>query len=565
MLSKKLCGYNVVHLIYPLRMNTRYSSLKRYNNPFENNDKWEKLYTLQDKNQMRADNNGSKENNADKQKDKDNEEKQYYFSSLYNYEEVNIIPTEQIASYFHPTVHDILLHNIHPDMKAHKKLLAYRRKKCDFYGTYHAYFEVNDEEKKVDKADLTLTFEWLAAEVYRFNKIHFLVIRLAMHEKQKGKIETVDKWIKFVSRVRLNHKKYCGQAQMYVGKSKQDLKHVFFYWVQKFVDQEIGREFVITNRSIEPGSKQKFEDFKLRETVAFVHGYICAQQNKKYWNRKELYQLISVDENPGDSGGTTDFIKTFLKHHSYDRWANYGTHYMCIDYAAITAMTMKERCAYRKDFDKNNNKKKYNIQPLYTFYQHHCKIYLLMILLQLYYREMLQELKGSYSRIGPIGKSDYQVKRTLSDFYDLNQYFIFDRLTNEIQGVEMWEHYERCFGITPLYKSVQQDMRELNQRLIEYQNERQSRSIFFLTLFAGFTGIMGMGRVISEEVQEGPAAWLSSDLYVAFLRYFAIVLAALLFVYTIFNIYKMGLRWRIIGFIVGLLFILMFFAVKQIL
>jgi hypothetical protein len=34
---------------------------------------------------------------------------------------------------------------------------------------------------------------------------------------------------------------------------------------------------------------------------------------------------------------------------------------MCIDYAAITAMTMKERCAYRKDFDKNNNNKKYNI------------------------------------------------------------------------------------------------------------------------------------------------------------------------------------------------------------
>lgn len=84
----------------------------------------------------------------------------------------------------------------------------------------------------------------------------------------------------------------------------------------------------------------------------------------------------------------------------------------------------------------------------------------------------------------------------MKDYYKLNQHFFFDRVSLEIQGLELWKFYQNTLGVKELYHAVQEDMRELNNRLIEVASEKQNKVTENLTVVAALTGLFGMNLII---------------------------------------------------------------------
>lgn len=487
MLDKKNLGINVIHLIYSLRGKVKSNQKK----DLPLGCKWERINVKDDDSSQSL---------------------SYYYHREFLKEhekELKIKSVTDIRKYFHPNVQSAFFQD---DNLTGIKVCRYSSEPRRFQG-----YIVNSQKIEIDNK--IYQFEWLATELYEFRQEAFLVVRLSLDnefltkEGTKNR-NTVQDWIRFVELIRMNHKKYDTQSQLIVNelaenKSKANDKRIFFEYVQDLfkLDEYLGL-FEIANRDVESikDSKAKEEAYKIREPNAFVHGYVeqdlrdsmnlqsrvdgdpryLAEIN--YWDIEEIYQILSVDPFPGDSGGTIEFQRRFVEEHTYTRWGNYGTVYTGIDYGIITLVTNKE-------------------EKLPTFnqtilYQNEIRLYLLMILMQLYYREEVQDIMGEIARLGDFSgngiKDSRNARGVLNKYYNLNQYYYFDRLTNEIQGIELWEFYQKVLRTKTLFKTIQEDIRELNQRLIEFENRKQSKQIIYLTIIAGFTGLMGMNLLIDQ-------------------------------------------------------------------
>lgn len=489
MLDQKNLGINVIHLIYSLRGKVKSNQKK----DLPLGCKWERINVKDDDSSQSL---------------------SYYYHREFLKEhekEFKVKSVTDIRKYFHPNVQSAFFQD---DNLTENGIKVYR------YSSEPRRFQgyiVNSQKIEIDNK--IYQFEWLATELYEFRQEAFLVVRLSLDnefltkEGTKNR-NTVQDWIRFVELIRMNHKKYDTQSQLIVNelaenKSKANDKRIFFEYVQDLfkLDEYLGL-FEIANRDVESikDSKAKEEAYKIREPNAFVHGYVeqdlrdsmnlqsrvdgdpryLAEIN--YWDIEEIYQILSVDPFPGDSGGTIEFQRRFVEEHTYTRWGNYGTVYTGIDYGIITLVTNKE-------------------EKLPTFnqtilYQNEIRLYLLMILMQLYYREEVQDIMGEIARLGDFSgngiKDSRNARGVLNKYYNLNQYYYFDRLTNEIQGIELWEFYQKVLRTKTLFKTIQEDIRELNQRLIEFENRNQSKQITYLTIIAGFTGLMGMNLLIDQ-------------------------------------------------------------------
>ncbi|KIQ94513.1 hypothetical protein LH47_01391 [Anoxybacillus thermarum] len=538
-LENRKLGYNVIHLIYSLRQ-------KNGNKNIQLGDEWKNI--LNGRNIER--------------------DLSYYYPSSYS-KEYKVLKEELVVKYFHPNVHHVLFAGLNYRDSVGMKVYQYQGKK------HSRIFQAYESQKGCSYP--TYKFEWIATELYQLQNSHFLVVRLSLCENQQfdsqsgsfknGQL-TVRDWTKFVNRIRINHLKYDEQSHLLVC-TEHGQQRLFFDYVQDFLDTDpyLKNHFIIANRclsdEIDHLEENGGDSHLLREPMAFVQGMVTkVDPAKEQWDDKELYTLLSVDDYVGESGGTDSFIKEFVRTHTYQRWANEQTFYTAIDYAAITIASTQNPPCYIGD------EKKWDFVGD-ILYQHHCNHYLILVLLQLYYREELQEILGAFSRLRAFDQNEEEIKKAravIDQYYNLNQYFIFDRLTNEIQGIELWKFYQHTFATTELYRSVQQDMQELNQRLIEYENKNQSAELKLLTVLAGLTGLFGMNRVIASD-SESSLSWVaeitSSSGFgkmldaVAFVLMLVIIIYALIFVLRPQHIRKMSKKSSLLGKVIVLLFIIL--------
>ncbi|WP_445613472.1 hypothetical protein [Geobacillus sp. YF-1] len=486
-LKDRTLGHNVIHLIYSLR--TKWQT----KNVTVGGD-WKAVLT--GKNEERS--------------------PTYYYPLTYS-TEYKVLPEESVIKYFHPNVHHVLFSNLNYENDVGMKVYQYQGTRQP--RVFQAY--------KVDGGKTedfpSYEFEWIATELYQFQNSHFLVVRLSLHENRQFDVNlndftngqlTVADWTRFVNRIRHNHLKYPAQNHLLVS-DEQGPQRLFFEYVHEFLHTEphLNGQFVIASRCLSEENEKFVENHQnshlLREPVAFVHGFVAkVDSSKTQWTDKELYTLLSVDDEEGESGGTDSFIESFVRDHTYKRWSNEQTFYTAIDYAAITVLNSSHSPFYEGKGEKGDF-----VGDI--LYQHHCNHYLILVLLQLYYREELQEILGRFSRLKAFDKDDREIEKARSvidEYYNLNQYFIFDRLTNEIQGLELWKFYQQMFGTNVLYGSVKQDMQELNQRLIEYENKNQSAELKLLTVLAGLTGLFGMNRIIAVDSEDQQLSWLAKKI-----------------------------------------------------
>ena len=272
------------------------------------------------------------------------------------------------------------------------------------------------------------------------------------------------------------------------------------------------------------------------EPNAFIHSYVQWDGDITELSDAHLFSLLSVDGWWNGSGNDAEFIHHFNAQHILRRWLPY-TVYTAIDYAAVTVV--RERPQYLSGESERNH-----FPDL--LYQHHTRQYEWFVLFQLYYRNVLQDLARQYAAIGPEDiegrrARHRQAKQILRDYYFLNQYRFFARVTNEIQGLELWSLYHEALGIKHLFQAVREDVRELNQRLIESHGVKQESSIQRLTVLGVFLGTATVlfalaGLKMSDVVTKAPRSAMNHLLMTVglgrqmeFLLGFVFLILALLF------------------------------------
>ncbi|MFF2091212.1 hypothetical protein [Paenibacillus sp. NPDC058174] len=521
-LQTKSCGHNVLHLIYPLKDRKLNCNLSK--------DWWEQLeFSIPTK----------------------DKEKQFFFPETINYSKVDLVENIDVVKYFHPNFQNFVF----AESSNEKRMKVYRLKK---HNPYRKFYVINPNNSTDNTIAGLFPVEWLSTEIYQFNRSSFLVVRLSLLEnikvsfqtyingmvnfntvkelraQTKDEFHTVADWMTFVNGIRINYPKFKNQSLFKIiteSLNESRKEYSFFQLLKEQMDEWCNEQFIISSVINFENHTNFKRDYSLVEPMAFVHGFVTGQEHEgvepiDYWSLNERYQIMCIDKDDGDSGGTEKFRKEFCNKHSYNRWENYGSFSTTVDYGAMTMMVTKDLIY------KGEEKKSFILD---TLYQHHCKHYLILILLQIYYREELFQIAGLYAEINMLEKKESQnlAKKVVSQYYDMSQYFLFDRLTNEIQGRELWDFYGDLLGTKKLYQSVRDDMRELNQRLIEFGNENQTRKVTVLTIFAGLTGMLGMNRIISEsDIESGWLGFVSSTEFSDLIRWFTVMLIFCLIIYT---------------------------------
>lgn len=494
MQSYRLTGHNVIQLIYPIR----HKKKNVYTEPIPELLKeldWEEIY--------------SSHNEHQETKQTHNRNVPFLFPDTYDTQyRKNLrrwIQDKQFFSYFHPSVQWNLFHD------TNKKFRAFRLKKPNrtkYIAEFSAYGNAQENLPFIQ-------FEWISSEIYTFSDDNaFLVVRVSLLEnieviEEEKRFKTIvhptpfqrlDIWAKFVNRIRQNYEKYEGQPKLTIYlETKMKTNGLFFDIITNTLP--FGHHLHMSNLEATTIMNNETQDEVSYRTEAntFTHAFVQADLSEDL-TKNELYQLIHIDDEDGESGGTPPFREKFVNEHIYDRWASTKTYYTAIDYGAVTITDSKQTFykehTYKETYD--TNQKGVDFPDL--LYQHHCRQYLIFILLQLYYREELQEIMGRYARIPNLNtrKNRETARRVLDTYYNLNQFFFFDRITHEIQGLEIWSFYQKVFKTKELYSAVQQDMNELNQRLIEKISGDQQKELGILTILTAITGMFGMNLIIED-------------------------------------------------------------------
>ncbi|PFA10290.1 hypothetical protein COA08_10240 [Bacillus cereus] len=477
MRAERLTGHNVVHLIYPLRRkNTRISVYDDLKDNFE----WEEILSSE------IQNNDQHNNNI-----------KYIFPENYSTDEFDQqgctyrkwVDSKYFYSYFHPSVQKALFHK-------GKRLHVFRKKKVSS-DIYEGDFYRGAQAESIE----SIQFEWISSEIYVFSlDTAYLVVRVSLNENVKLGIngeEVFDKpiqklnvWMKFLNRIRQNYSKYEGQERLVVRKKGTFNNHqhndqkFFFHYVDEFIKNN-SPNLVISSISHEEITGP-LAAYQCIEPNTYVHAFVQSDMASKKWTQAELQQMLYIDDSEGESGKDNRFRAPFFEDHVYTRWAP-DTYYTSIDYGSVTIANTDNYCY------NTSTVKKYSFSDV--LYQHHTRHYLFLILLQYYYRDQMQELLVQYSNLTDLTDKK-ESKKVLDSYYNLNQHFFFDRITNEIQGMELWGFYQKIMGIKELHTSVREDMKELNQRIIENIGDRQNNDIQTLTVIAALTGMFGMNLII---------------------------------------------------------------------
>lgn len=522
MKENRLTGHNVIHLIYPLRRKSKHIPITHN---ISNNCEWEEILF------SKTDSYNSDEQNLAYIYPEVYETNQNISQGNDNYRKW--IATEQLYNFFHPSVQRFLFHD-------DKKLRVYRNKKIRsriFNGFFY-------KDGKKEEEPSSVQFEWISSEIFFFSEdTAYLVIRVSLrenievlvnHEKEYGHpVQKINTWMKFLNRIRQNYKKYEGQE--FLGVIEQGIQDsriftptYFFNYIEEFINNNSLN--VIISSLEHQHNTTEIKKYQRIEPNAYVHAFVQADLDEQL-SDTELYQILSIDEYEGESGQNNKFVEEFLHSYVYRRWEP-KTYYTSIDYGSVTICHSKNTC-YRTSEDK-----KYDFSDL--LYQHHTRQYLILIMLQYYYRDQLQELKSLYSGLTEINKEE-QAKCVLEKYYNLNQHFFFDRITNEIQGMELWKFYQKIMDTKILYSSVKADMQELNQRLLEKIGENQNNHIQKLTIIAALTGMLGMNLIIPRADNDmffsALLGWSISNSVLKICAWIFNGFTALLIVYVLFIVF----------------------------
>jgi len=265
--------------------------------------------------------------------------------------------------------------------------------------------------------------------------------------------------------------------------------------INRFVGQTNGYELLLDNRM-------------------FVYSFISLigqkpttslqRENHNIWFSRYMYVDFAGNEYEYDR----EFTNELMKDNIYKRWRHFGTLYGFSRYSSVMSM-------FGKGFFLNK---------LFTDFQ---SMYYQMVLVAYFYRATLVDFS---SRLAKMTRhlqdrkfSDEKFSDIRKDFVTFTNIYWFEELTNQIQGVEIFNHYKTALNLPALYQKVKEEIEraaELEAINQAEANEKKNRyigiSAFFVAILALLIGFFSMNFEVSQYVDlKNSSSWYNRIQYVS--------------------------------------------------
>ncbi len=228
--------------------------------------------------------------------------------------------------------------------------------------------------------------------------------------------------------------------------------------------------------------------FCLNDNLRKDYGYDdeCSDRQKIVTIRQEYKQLFSrilfVDECGFGYKYDESFMNKHMRNHLYERWQHCGTLHGFCRYSDATKIFGKFSLVM-------NN---------------FCTVYYIMSIIALYYRCVLIDLPDLSSRATKKLIKDWtdekgNVKELRKDFLNFSNVWYFRELTNQDQGIEMFDMHRKAYELDGLYNGVKEEIEKLDNFIEIEQSKSETKAINRLTYLgiplaamAFLTGFYGM-------------------------------------------------------------------------
>jgi hypothetical protein len=206
--------------------------------------------------------------------------------------------------------------------------------------------------------------------------------------------------------------------------------------------------------------------------------YINDTNGKSEAYRQLFSRILFVDSYGEGYAYNDNFMRELLKKHIYDRWTHYGTLHGFCRYADAAVMFS------RFELLENN----------------FATVYCMMSILALFYRCALIDFAEQSSRATRLfvkeGKLNSEDKKHIRDlrkrFIEFSNVWYFKEVTNQDQGIEMFEMQRKSYELDVLFNRVKEDIDSIDEFIRIEQGEQFNKKIGYLNWMIVFLTIITM-------------------------------------------------------------------------
>lgn len=263
--------------------------------------------------------------------------------------------------------------------------------------------------------------------------------------------------------------------QSFLSHHNKAIRPVLLYKGKKKIENTV--ETILDNRMI------------VSTYVAFEKPDIPSNGMKEFMEKyKPVFSRLMYIDPAGDGYNyNPEFVEELLEEHTYNRWEHYGTMFGFTRYSFISTGFMDDY------FDKE-------------IFHHFETMYLKMFLLVLFYRSWLicftSAIPVITTEILDSPEKRKQFKKLRERFINFSNAFWFPELSNQDQGIEMFQHMIKAFEIPKMYDEVEKEIqRTIDHMELNYQESFNKVAMWFtiIALFFAFFEISANERYVPEE------------------------------------------------------------------
>ncbi|MGG5254386.1 hypothetical protein ACQYAD_12900 [Neobacillus sp. SM06] len=268
-----------------------------------------------------------------------------------------------------------------------------------------------------------------------------------------------------------------------------------------------------------------FETFPFFEDERMYVQALISLNEEEEITYPDIYRTVGLTGinqagKPFVGANNLEYIKTYLKKHSYERWAP-NTYYV-----------MEEHCFVCITNETQEMLPILASQMYGEFYYG--------LLLNLFHKIVLLTIANDYSKIN-IDRDTKEINKLIFTINSFTANFFFLELATQSQGRDLFIYLRKVFKIDLLYNDTRQTLSSLFKYQENAATKKDSTLLLILTLYTVIGGIFGMNLVIDD--LKGKIHWQKMLSYSPF-EYIALFLAISgLFISVFLGIQNL-IQWR---------------------
>lgn len=225
-----------------------------------------------------------------------------------------------------------------------------------------------------------------------------------------------------------------------------------------------------------------------------LHTLFCLGESLKNEFKDETYKhlfsrILFVDSCDAGYAYNETFMREMLKEHLYERWTHYGTMHGFCRYADATVMFG------RFDVLENNFEKVYYMMSILALY-YRCALIDFAEQSSIATRQLVKEDELNDNKLN--GNNKKRIRDLRKRFIEFSNVWYFKEVTNQDQGIEMFEMHRKAYELDVLFDRVKEDIDRIDEFIRIEQGERLNFWLIVIAVIAALFGFIQVLPIVKE-------------------------------------------------------------------